>query len=428
MDLSLRPEDEEFALSFRDWLAGHDHRPPAFVDLADEVAWAGSGRPPSRTSERWVGVHWPAAYGGRSATPVQVALYQSEDRALTGASTREPGGHQPGRADAAGPRHRGPAVALHATDPLGRGDLVPALQRTGRRERPCVALNPGDGGRRRLRGDRTEGMDFLCAVRDVGPVPGADGARCGAPSAGHHGPDRRHVRSRRRRPPSRADDGGHRVQRGLPHRCLRACRERGRDRGPWLGRRRVDAGARTATISRSRSRWSTRRISARLYDEALASGALEDPLVSDALASAYLELGVLRLHNLRTLTRSGRGDEPGPESSWVKLQWTTMTQGMADAGLLVTGRDPTSAEAGPWARQWSWSKAASIAGGTSQVQREHHRREDPGPAALERLDRGQGYAAAEGSPTPARSDTSPFDLGGASSMSRLAGFETGPER
>ena len=79
---------------------------------------------------------------------------------------------------------------------------------------------------------------------------------------------------------------------------------------------------------------------------------------------------MLRLHNLRTLTRLGRGEEPGPESSWIKLTWTAMTQGLSEAGLLVTGRDPASAEAGPWARQWLWSKAAGIAGGTSQVQRD----------------------------------------------------------
>jgi GrpB-like predicted nucleotidyltransferase (UPF0157 family) len=35
VDLSLRREDEEFAASFRDWLAAHPHLPPAFVDLAD---------------------------------------------------------------------------------------------------------------------------------------------------------------------------------------------------------------------------------------------------------------------------------------------------------------------------------------------------------------------------------------------------------
>ena len=105
-------------------------------------------------------------------------------------------------------------------------------------------------------------------------------------------------------------------------------------------------------------------------------------MVADALARAYIDLNVLRLHNLRTLTRLGRGEEPGPESSWIKLTWTAMTQGLADAALLVTGRDPASAEAGPWARQWLWSKAAGIAGGHVAGATRHHRRADPRPAPL----------------------------------------------
>jgi alkylation response protein AidB-like acyl-CoA dehydrogenase len=109
---------------------------------------------------------------------------------------------------------------------------------------------------------------------------------------------------------------------------------------------------------------------ARLYEEAAASGALDDPEVADALAAAWIELGVLRLHNLRTLTRLGRGEEPGPESSWIKLTWTSMTQHMAEASLLVVGRGPESSLSGPWARQWLWSRAASIAGGTSEIQRD----------------------------------------------------------
>jgi alkylation response protein AidB-like acyl-CoA dehydrogenase len=109
---------------------------------------------------------------------------------------------------------------------------------------------------------------------------------------------------------------------------------------------------------------------ARLYEEAHANGSLEDPLVADALAQSYIELGVLRLHNLRTLTRLGRGEEPGPESSWVKLMWTAMTQHLSETGMAVVGRDPAASLAGPWARQWLWSKAASIAGGTSEVQRD----------------------------------------------------------
>ena len=101
----------------------------------------------------------------------------------------------------------------------------------------------------------------------------------------------------------------------------------------------------------------------RLYEEAACRRRLDDPMVADALAAAWVELGVLRLHNLRTLTRLGRGEEPGPESSWVKLTWTAMTQHMAEARLLVTGRATGSGLSGPWARQWLWSGAASIAGG-----------------------------------------------------------------
>jgi len=77
MDLSLREEDEQFASAFRAWLGEHLVAPPAFVDLADEVAW-GRRWQATLAADRWVGVHWPEAYGGRGATPVQVALYQSE--------------------------------------------------------------------------------------------------------------------------------------------------------------------------------------------------------------------------------------------------------------------------------------------------------------------------------------------------------------
>ncbi len=108
----------------------------------------------------------------------------------------------------------------------------------------------------------------------------------------------------------------------------------------------------------------------RLFEEAATGGALDDPMVADALAASWVELSVLRLHNLRTLTRLGRGEEPGPESSWVKLTWTAMTQHLAEAGLLVVGRGTASGLSGPWARQWLWSGAAGIAGGTSEIQRD----------------------------------------------------------
>jgi alkylation response protein AidB-like acyl-CoA dehydrogenase len=105
----------------------------------------------------------------------------------------------------------------------------------------------------------------------------------------------------------------------------------------------------------------------RLYAEAVASGRIDDPEVTDGLVEAFVQLRILRLHNLRTLTRLGRGIEPGPESSWIKLAWTDMTQHLSSTALDVVG--PSSPLVGEWERQWLWSMAASIAGGTSEIQR-----------------------------------------------------------
>jgi alkylation response protein AidB-like acyl-CoA dehydrogenase len=51
----------------------------------------------------------------------------------------------------------------------------------------------------------------------------------------------------------------------------------------------------------------------------------------------------------------------------VKLAWTELTQHLSEIALLVCGADAPLW--GPWQRQWLWSKAASIAGGTSEIQR-----------------------------------------------------------
>jgi alkylation response protein AidB-like acyl-CoA dehydrogenase len=75
----------------------------------------------------------------------------------------------------------------------------------------------------------------------------------------------------------------------------------------------------------------------RLFATAVANGSFDDPAVADALVDAYVSLVVLRTHNWRTLSHLGRGGEPGPESSWVKLTWSDMTQQMSQTALAVMG-------------------------------------------------------------------------------------------
>jgi alkylation response protein AidB-like acyl-CoA dehydrogenase len=113
-----------------------------------------------------------------------------------------------------------------------------------------------------------------------------------------------------------------------------------------------------------------------LYALAMANEAIDDIEVADSLAQAFVDLRVLRLHNWRTLSRLAKGIEPGPESSVVKLAWTEMTQHLSEVGLALAGDAAPlwwgaadNPGAGFWQRQWLWSKAASIAGGTSEVQR-----------------------------------------------------------
>ena len=60
----------------------------------------------------------------------------------------------------------------------------------------------------------------------------------------------------------------------------------------------------------------------------------------------------------------------------MKLAWTDMTQHLSEVGLELTGdASPLWRGAellpddGRWQKQWLWSKAASIAGGTSEIQR-----------------------------------------------------------
>src|SRR3954464_4520317 len=77
MDLSFTPEEEAFALEVRAWLAENLALPPRFASLADEIQW-GREWQAKLAAGRWVGIHWPVEYGGRGASPVQVAIFNME--------------------------------------------------------------------------------------------------------------------------------------------------------------------------------------------------------------------------------------------------------------------------------------------------------------------------------------------------------------
>ena len=200
MDLTLTGPEQALADECRAWLRANlpweygRGRPPHFDDLAAEVAF---GRDWQRTLRegRWVGVAWPEEYGGRDAGPIGHYIVTEELARGPRAGARRPHRDQPGGPHDPRPRHRRAARPVAPADPLGRGDLVPALQRAGRRQRPVVALDPRAPRRRRVGARRPEGVDELRAVRRLGRLSGPHRSR--RPEVeGHLLPRRRHARRR----------------------------------------------------------------------------------------------------------------------------------------------------------------------------------------------------------------------------------------
>src|SRR5881296_979841 len=105
-------------------------------------------------------------------------------------------------------------------------------------------------------------------------------------------------------------------------------------------------------------------------------GRAADPVVRQEIARGWIEVELMRLMNCRTLTRLERGEEPGPESSLVKLFWASLTQRLHQLALELEGPYATlvagsrrAVEDGRWQQAFLWSHVGAIAGGTSAIQR-----------------------------------------------------------
>ena len=90
----------------------------------------------------------------------------------------------------------------------------------------------------------------------------------------------------------------------------------------------------------------------------------------------YIAGRVLRLTNLRYMTRALRGEAPGAEGSVLKLTFTGAYKEMAEIATQILGPyhqiwgdHPRAPEAGRWAFQALFANRFGIAGGTDQIQR-----------------------------------------------------------
>jgi alkylation response protein AidB-like acyl-CoA dehydrogenase len=97
-----------------------------------------------------------------------------------------------------------------------------------------------------------------------------------------------------------------------------------------------------------------------------------DARVRQRLAQLWIDVEIFRLHNARTLDRLAHGEEIGAESSIVKLFWAGMSQRLAETAIAVLGPEALVADGNTgscWTRGLLSTRANSIMGGTSEIQR-----------------------------------------------------------
>jgi len=367
-------DDDAFRAELRSWLAEH---PPPTIDVAATLAEAETLRDWQRRlhSDRWVGIHWPVVYGGRGASLTQVAIYNEE-------LARADAPPIPGRV---GVSLVGPTLMAHGTEAQRERWMSRILSAD---DIWCQLFSEPDAGsdlaalstRGEKRGDRyvVTGQKVwssharwaswgIALVRTDPSSPRHRGISMLAIPMTAKGVDVRPLRQ------ITGDSEFNEVFLDgveVPSENLIGPENEG-----WRVANTTLANERGATFVWKEQVLHQVAIEA-LWETCRRRGLLGDPVARQRLAAAWVDVEIFRLHNARTLTRLSGGDDIGAESSLVKLWWAGMSQRLADTAAallgpdaLLGGADDATLDRGRWARALLASRANSIQGGTSEIQR-----------------------------------------------------------
>jgi alkylation response protein AidB-like acyl-CoA dehydrogenase len=359
-------DDDAFRGELRSWLTAH---PPPAIPTAETPAHADALRDWQRAlhSGGWVGIHWPVEHGGRGASAAQIAIYNEELARVDAPAI-------PGRV---GVTLVGPTLIAHGTDaqrrqwmariltaddvwcqlfsePGAGSDLASLSTRAERHGDVYVVSGQkvwssyatfADWGITLVRTDRAEprskGLSMLAIPMaapgvDVRPLRQMTGENAFSevfidevkvPVANLIG----------------AEHDGWRVA------STTLGNERG---GSFIWREQVRHDSAVDLL------WTT----------CAQAGVLQDPRVRQHLARSWIDAELFRLHNARALARLARGEEIGAEASIVKLFWAAASQRLYETACNVLGPQTLLADS-EWAHNLLASRANSIMGGTSEIQR-----------------------------------------------------------
>jgi len=378
VDLSPSPAQAAFREEVRGWLVEHlpwtygQGLPPRFDDLESEVSFL-RGWQASLAAGHWVGVAWPAEFGGRGAGPVEHFIVQEE---LARARAPEMVGR-------IGINLAGPTLLAHGT-PAQQAQWLPRI--LSAEDLWCQLFSePGAGS------------DLASVSTRAAPVEGgwvlngqkvwtsyaqfADWGVCLArtdPSAPKHKGISylvvdMHAPGVSVRPLVQLTGEAEFNEVFLTDVFVPSSQLI----GP------LNEGWRVANSTLSHERGTNPRqlvIHIQLLEELLrlaaSSGAFDDRRLRQQLAEAYVEVRLFQLHNLRSVSRLAKGREPGPEGSALKLYWSEMSKRMHSTALDVVGASAPlwkgatdNPGGGSWQRSWLYYQASSIWAGTNEIQR-----------------------------------------------------------
>ena len=378
MDLTPTAEQRAFRAECRAWLRdnlGWDYGtglPPLFDDLAEEVEF-GRRWQRSLADAGYVGVTWPAAYGGRGADAVFSFIVQEE---LARARAPELVGR-------IGVNLVGPCLLAHGTSDqkqrwlptiLGAEQLFCQLFSEPDAGSDLASLRTraepdGDGWRLRGRKVWTSYAQFadwgLCLARTDPEASKRAGITVFLVDMRVPGVEVRPLRQM-----TGESDFNEVVFDGA---FVAGDQVIGTVNDGWSVAGTVLAGER-GTNPRQLV------IHAQLLDElvrlASQQGLSDDPRAAQDLAQAFVEVRLFQLQNWRALSKQAHGRLPGPETATAKLYWSEMSQRLHAIAMRVLGdaaplwRDAHGNPArGRWQRSWLYYRAASIFAGTNEIQR-----------------------------------------------------------
>jgi alkylation response protein AidB-like acyl-CoA dehydrogenase len=109
-----------------------------------------------------------------------------------------------------------------------------------------------------------------------------------------------------------------------------------------------------------------RQLLDKLFDEAAATGAMDEPRIADKLADLHLRCEILRLTAYRGLSVIEQYGQPGPEGSLVKLMWSETNKQLTQLAADIVGPDALTNDT-PWSYELLRARGNSIEGGTTEI-------------------------------------------------------------